>query len=136
MSNSQLYSGDLSPEEAFSMLAADTSSVLVDVRTATERHYVGYPQVARYLAAPIFLEPDMSFNNKFVQQIIATCGADQKLLFICHLGGRSRTAAQIMFEHGYVAYNVLEGFVGDKNASGIRGQSNGWQGRNLPWRQE
>ena len=31
------------------------------------------------------------------------------------------------------AYNVLEGFEGDKDASGQRGHVNGWRKARLPW---
>jgi hypothetical protein len=32
-------------------------------------------------------------------------------------------------------FNILEGFEGDKNADGQRGQSGGWKVAGLPWAQ-
>jgi hypothetical protein len=34
---------------------------------------------------------------------------------------------------GYTAYNVLEGFEGDKDASGHRNTKGGWRAAGLPW---
>jgi hypothetical protein len=36
---------------------------------------------------------------------------------------------------GIEAYNILEGFEGDIDANGHRGQLGGWRKQGLPWRQ-
>ena len=40
------YAGDLTPAQAWDLLASDERAVLVDVRTEAEWRYVGVPDVA------------------------------------------------------------------------------------------
>ena len=54
---------------------------------------------------------------------------------LCRSGVRSIAAAKRATELGREAYNVLEGFEGDANAKGHRGQLGGWRMRGLPWQQ-
>ena len=50
----------------------------------------------------------------------------KKLVLLCRSGVRSHHAAALAAQNGYgQAFNVLEGFEGDKNASGQR-RVNGW----------
>ena len=44
-------------------------------------------------------------------------------------------AARRATELGIEAYNILEGFEGDPDENGQRGQRGGWRFRGLPWRQ-
>ena len=56
--------------------------------------------------------------------------------FLCRSGVRSNLAAALVADNGYAAaYNIVEGFEGDKNAAGQR-RVNGWQMAGLPWRQD
>ena len=49
-------------------------------------------------------------------------------------GVRSNNAATLAAGHGYTnAYNILEGFEGDKDAHGHRGKLGGWRFAGLPW---
>jgi hypothetical protein len=48
---------------------------------------------------------------------------------------RSIAAAKRATELGLEAYNILEGFEGDPDASAQRGRSGGWRFHGLPWRQ-
>ena len=59
----------------------------------------------------------------------------QKVLFLCRSGVRSIAAAKRATELGLQAYNILEGFEGDADASAQRGKRGGWRFRGLPWRQ-
>ena len=44
--------------------------------------------------------------------------------------------AQLMKQAGYATcYNVLEGFEGDRDASGRRNTTGGWRAAGLPWTQ-
>ncbi len=43
---SKLYAGDLSPKEAWETLKSDPSSILIDVRTTAELHFVGEPDLS------------------------------------------------------------------------------------------
>ncbi len=58
------------------------------------------------------------------------------VLFICRSGGRSHNAALLATQAGYAdAYNVLEGFEGDRNDEGHRNTVGGWRAAGLPWTQ-
>jgi rhodanese-related sulfurtransferase len=65
---------------------------------------------------------------------VAAAGG-RKALLLCRSGVRSIAAAQRATELGVLAYNVLEGFEGDPDLNGHRGQRGGWRMRGLPWRQ-
>ncbi|MDG2034391.1 MAG: rhodanese-like domain-containing protein, partial [Rhodospirillales bacterium] len=71
------------------------------------------------------------------EEIAAACPDKQtKILIMCRSGVRSIDAAIAATVAGYTqAYNVLEGFEGDKDASGHRGNTGGWKHRGLPWKQ-
>ena len=56
-------------------------------------------------------------------------------MFICRSGMRSHHAACLASQAGYNGSdNVLEGFEGDKDASGQRGKAGGWRQAGLPWK--
>jgi len=51
-------------------------------------------------------------------------------------GARSNAAATLAAGSGFTnAYNILEGFEGDKDAGGHRNKVGGWRHANLPWTQ-
>ncbi len=113
--------------------------MLIDVRTDAEWAYVGSPSlvsVERPLLRISWQEfPGMEVNRHFVEQISAS-GAqkDQTLLFICRSGARSKSAAISCAAAGFTrCHNVAEGFEGDRNADGHRGEVSGWKKRGLPW---
>jgi rhodanese-related sulfurtransferase len=55
-------------------------------------------------------------------------------MFICRSGARSHGAAAAAAAAGYSqAFNVLEGFEGDKDAYGHRNTVGGWRVAGLPW---
>ena len=57
-------------------------------------------------------------------------------VFLCRSGGRSHETAAAAAQAGYRdAYNVLEGFEGDRDAGGHRNTTGGWRARGLPWSQ-
>jgi rhodanese-related sulfurtransferase len=57
-------------------------------------------------------------------------------MFLCRSGVRSHHAAAAATQAGWKsAYNVLEGFEGDKDADGHRGNLGGWRKAGLPWLQ-
>ena len=60
---------------------------------------------------------------------------DTTLLFLCRSGGRSHEAATLAAAAGYPrAFNILEGFEGEKGPDGRRGHQ-GWRAAGLPWQQ-
>lgn len=134
------YAGDLTPQQAWEILEADPSAVLVDCRTRAEWNFVGVPDVAGLGKQTVFVEwidyPHGAPNQAFVQQLSAAgITAESKVLFLCRSGHRSIGAAEAATAAGIgEAYNILEGFEGALDADGHRGGA-GWRADGLPWRQ-
>ena len=126
------YAGDISPMLAWQWLQAG-QTVLVDVRTDAEREWVGF--VPGALALSWKQWPGMAMSPGFDAGLIAAVPAGHKVLMLCRSGVRSIAAAQRATELGLQAYNILEGFEGDPDASGQRNHLAGWRQRGLPWRQ-
>lgn len=135
------YAGDITPQDAWTLLAEDPDSVLVDVRTAAEWQFVGVPVLDQIGKRAILVEwigfPDGAQNQHFVEQVSQAVGAgDTQIVFLCRSGARSMGAASALTLAGYPrCYNILEGFEGDKDAAGHRGAVNGWKVAGLPWAQ-
>ena len=73
-------------------------------------------------------------NPDFLQQLEAQVGKDAPVMFLCRSGGRSHSAATVAAQAGYAeAYNILQGFEGDKDAAGHRNTLGGWRLAGLPW---
>lgn len=126
------YAGDVTPQQAQQWVAAG-EAVLVDVRTDAEREWVGFVPGAVAVAWKQW--PGMAMNPHFDAQIQAAAPSGTKLVLLCRSGVRSIAAARRATELGLQAYNILEGFEGDPNAQGHRGQVGGWRNHGLPWRQ-
>ena len=125
------YAGDVFPELAWAWVQAG-EAVLVDVRTDAEREWVGFVPGAVPVAWKQW--PGMAMNPEFDRQVQEAAG-QRKLVFLCRSGVRSIAAAKRATEIGLEAYNILEGFEGDPDASAQRGKKGGWRLRGLPWRQ-
>jgi rhodanese-related sulfurtransferase len=55
-------------------------------------------------------------------------------MFLCRSGVRSHYAADAVTRAGWrEAYNVLEGFEGDKDTQHHRNSVGGWRKAGLPW---
>ncbi len=132
-----MYRGDVAPTEAFERLKNNASAVLIDVRTQPEWTFVGVPQVDRLMRVSWQVYPQMEVNANFANEVQAMgLGLDTEILCICRSGARSASAATALAAAGFTnCWNVAEGFEGDKNANGRRGQTNGWKANNLPWAQ-
>lgn len=126
------YAGDVSPQLAFNWVQAG-EAVLVDVRTDAEREWVG--QVPGAVALAWKQWPGMALNPGFDEGIRAVVPEGKKVVLLCRSGVRSVAAARRATELGLKAYNILEGFEGDADEQGHRGQRGGWRLRGLPWRQ-
>ncbi|MEP6970050.1 MAG: rhodanese-like domain-containing protein [Betaproteobacteria bacterium] len=126
------YAGDVAPELACQWWQSG-QAVLVDVRTDAEREWVGFVPDA----APIAWKhwPGMAMNPDFDQAVKAAVPAGKKVVMLCRSGVRSIAAAKRATELGLEAYNILEGFEGNPDASAHRGNQGGWRKRGLPWRQ-
>jgi rhodanese-related sulfurtransferase len=137
------YAGDVSPKQAWEMLAQEPAAILVDVRTQPEWSFVGVPDLGNLGKRTVLLSwqtyPQMAIDPDFVAKLKPQLGvdADAPVLFICRSGARSRSAAQAATAAGFKrCYNVAEGFEGDKDASSHRGQRGGWKAAGLPWVQD
>jgi rhodanese-related sulfurtransferase len=125
--------GLLTPSEAWALIRAGAIE-LVDTRTFAERELIGYVPGSRHIEWYDY--PGKVRNPRFLEQLREQVPPDRPVAFLCRSGVRSRHAAALATENGYrSAYNVVEGFEGDKNAQGQRRVS-GWQMANLPWKQD
>jgi rhodanese-related sulfurtransferase len=127
------YFGAVVPVEAHALLSALPNAQMIDVRTRAEWDYVGC------VPGSILIEwntyPSGARNPVFLEQLRAAA-ADPKtpLLFFCRSGHRSDSAARAAAAAGYtMAFNVLEGFEGAKDADGHRSTLGGWRKAGLPW---
>ncbi|MCG6882583.1 MAG: rhodanese-like domain-containing protein [Silicimonas sp.] len=139
--------GEVVPDEAWRILSAEKSARLIDVRTFAEWQFVGVADIGALGQKPLFIEwssfPSMSRNPAFEAEVEEAVGTDDPgpLLFICRSGARSLQAAMAVAGHysgkgvAVRCLNVAEGFEGDLDASGHRGDHNGWKARGLAWRQ-
>jgi rhodanese-related sulfurtransferase len=136
------YAGDLTPQEAWSLLESDPSAILIDVRTQAEWSYVGFVDLSSINKSPLFIEwvtfPEGRINSEFGSQVEGTnIDKDTPVLFLCRSGVRSIAAAQEVTGHGFTkCFNVLEGFEGDPDGARHRGTVGGWKVRGLPWQQQ
>jgi rhodanese-related sulfurtransferase len=134
--NGLAYAGALSPVESLELLKLDPSARLVDVRTRAELDWVGRPQIPaeQYLHIEWTKYPGGVPNAEFVEQLRAAMEPDTTIVFLCRSAARSKLAAVAAANAGFTkAYDLLEGFEGDKDSHGHRKLVNGWCLRGLPW---
>lgn len=130
------YAGAVTPEEAFALLQANVNVKLIDVRTNAERDWVGRVDIndIQHAAVQWNTYPGSIPNPDFLAQLRQVAGKDNILLFLCRSGVRSRHAAKLATENGYLhCFDILEGFEGNKNADGHRKTVGGWCHAELPW---
>lgn len=124
------YTGALLPAEAHALMQAGAR--LVDVRTRAELHFVGSVPGSEPIEWNTF--PDGARNAAFLEQLAEEVHKDEAVMFLCRSGVRSHTAAIVATQAGWTeVYNILEGFEGDKDASGHRNTVGGWKRAGLPW---
>jgi rhodanese-related sulfurtransferase len=128
------YAGGVSPRDAW-VLVSSGDVVLVDVRTAEERKFVGY--VPDTVHVPWATGTSLTRNPRFVRELEAKTGKHAVILLLCRSGNRSAQAAQAASAAGFTSvFNVLEGFEGDLDDGQHRGTLNGWRFHGLPWLQD
>ncbi len=132
LAHSFAYLGELTPNEAFTILQANPQALLVDVRSQAELELVGRVPNAVHIEWALY--PGMVKNERFADQLAATVDKNRMVIFMCRTGGRSHHAAVLAQQLGYEhAYNMLEGFEGEANALKQRTKINGWKHADLPW---
>lgn len=126
------YAGALLPGEANALLQQKPGAKVVDVRSRAELDFVG--RIPGSVEIEWKSYPGMSPNPNFVPQLMQKVPQDAVVMFVCRSGGRSHDAAIAAMQAGYgVAFNVLEGFEGDRDSSGHRNTVGGWRAAGLPW---
>jgi rhodanese-related sulfurtransferase len=128
------YAGAVTPQEAWELLSSH-AAVLVDVRTAEERQFVG--RIKESIHVPWAAGSALQRNPRFVREVEAKVRRTDVLLLLCRSGGRSSAAAKALTEARFPnAFNVLEGFEGELDELQQRGTRDGWRFHRLPWIQD
>lgn len=128
------YAGALLPAEAYSLVQSLPEAKLVDVRTRAELEWVG--RVPDAVLVEWNTWPGGSRNLNFIAEFEALIPKNAVAMLFCRSGVRSHHAAIAVTQAGYAnAYNVLQGFEGDKNPNGQRNTLGGWRAAGLPWKQ-
>jgi rhodanese-related sulfurtransferase len=137
------YAGDVSCQEAWDVLAAEQSSILVDVRTEIEWQLIGRPDLSSIGKEPVYLQwvTMQGINTDFIEELKVALvghgvGAETPVFFMCQSGGRSKMSAMQCTALGYTCcYNLAEGFEGDLDEQQHRNSISGWKVSGLPWTQ-
>ncbi len=132
------YAGGVAPAVAWGLVQG-RKALLVDVRTAEERKFVGH--VPESLHVPWATGTALTRNPRFVRELEAKLardgGKDAVVLLLCRSGKRSALAAEAAAKAGFSSvFNVLEGFEGEIDANQHRGGGDGWRFHGLPWVQD
>lgn len=129
------YAGGITPKQAWALVQAG-KVLLVDVRTAEERKFVGHVPDSLHVAWAT--GTSLSRNPRFVRELESKLGGkDVPALLLCRSGKRSAAAAEAATKAGLSCiFNVLEGFEGELDAGQQRGKADGWRFHGLPWVQD
>ncbi|MEM5451641.1 rhodanese-like domain-containing protein [Paraburkholderia sp. BR14263] len=128
------YAGSVTPRQAWALHQAG-EAVLVDVRTAEERKFVGHVPDTLHVAWAT--GTSFTRNPRFVRELEAKTGKSAAIVLLCRSGNRSAQAAEAAAKAGFThVFNVTEGFEGDLDEAGRRGRRNGWRFHDLPWVQD
>lgn len=128
------HAGSVAPVDAWNLYSSG-GAVLVDVRTAEERKFVGHVPGSLHVAWAT--GTSLIRNPRFVRDLEAKAPKDAVLLFLCRSGRRSLLAAELATRAGYAnVFNVLEGFEGEIDEHNRRGSRGGWRSHGLPWIQD
>lgn len=128
------YAGGVPPVLAWSLFSSG-EAVLVDVRSAEERKFVGHVPGSVHVAWAT--GTSLTRNPRFVRELEAKTGKDTRVLLLCRSGKRSALAAEAAAKAGFAqAFNVLEGFEGEIDPNQHRGGQDGWRFHQLPWVQD
>lgn len=127
------YRGALMPTEAYAISQSVEGAGIVDVRTRAELDWVGRVPGAVLIEWNHY--PGGVRNARFAEELkLAVERTDAPVMFLCRSGNRSHFAAAVAAQLGYsAAFNILEGFEGDKDPQGHRNTLGGWRVAGLPW---
>ena len=129
------------PKQAWELIQANTSSVLIDVRSDMEFLMVGHPKGAIHVSW--IDEPEWTVNPNFVSEVrkvllgrTALHEQDAPVVLICRSGNRSADAAELLVKEGFRDVYIIDGgFEGPLNEEHHRSKVAGWRFESLPWEQ-
>ncbi|MBV7538050.1 rhodanese-like domain-containing protein [Duganella sp. sic0402] len=129
------YAGGVPPAVAWELFSSG-QALLVDVRTAEERKFVGHVPDSLHVAWATGTA--LTRNPRFPRELEAKIGGkDTVALLLCRSGKRSVLAAEAAAKAGLSnVFNVLEGFEGEIDDQQQRGKADGWRFHSLPWVQD
>lgn len=128
------YAGGVSPLDAWALVQAG-AALLVDVRSAEERKFVGHVPGSLHVAWASGTA--LTRNPRFVRELEAKVRKHETVLLLCRSGKRSALAAEAAAKAGFSSvFNVLEGFEGELDDAQHRGGRDGWRFHDLPWVQD
>ena len=129
------YAGGVVPIIAFDLVSRQ-GVLLVDVRSAEERKFVGH--VPGSIHVPWATGTALTRNPRFLRELESKIGGkDGIALLLCRSGKRSALAAEAAVKAGLTSvFNVLEGFEGELDERQQRGHADGWRFHDLPWVQD
>ena len=128
------YAGSVSPQDAWALYTAG-EAVLVDVRTAEERKFVGHVPETKHVAwmTGLSLWPSSCAARNWE----ARPGKGDTIRPVSRSGRGPPPAAEAAAKAGFTnVFNILEGFEGDLDEQQRRGAFNGWRHAGLPWVQD
>lgn len=125
------YAGAVTIQEASRLFSAYGAKI-IDVRSRFEFEFIGRIPGAALVSWKHW--PSGETNVNFLSELGAICATNDIVLFLCRSGVRSHATAKIAAASGYMkAFNILEGFEGDIDQRGQRGNIGGWRSAGLPW---
>ncbi len=136
----------VTPSQAYSLIAANPNAYIIDVRTAAEWLYVGHPGKnkigqgaeieGKIVNIPWLIEHKgvMIVNPSFLSDIneIFKGNPDVLLITMCRSGNRSVPSSKLLEEAGYQVLEMPAGFEGGTDSLGYR-TVNGWKNNGLPY---
>ncbi len=127
---------EITPQEAYDLLAREEGVLYIDVRTEAE-FSSGHPDGA--VNIPVAL-PDpaqgMALNQEFVRVVQVHYPKDTKIIVGCQAGPRSEAAARLLQEVGYQEVVSMRGGFGGLRDSLGQVIAPGWASLGLPISQE
>jgi rhodanese-related sulfurtransferase len=109
--------------EIKSFIEKNPKTVLLDVRTDEEWKTIGKPDSTNLGIKTFFIT--ISQDPGFMETIKKKINKENQVLVMCAAGGRSIIAATLLYNEGYIAYDISDGFSGN-------GVGPGWKNLGLP----
>lgn len=127
------YAGAVTPPEAWRLFTSGAAQI-VDVRTSAELQYVGRVPDTHHVE---WHGKDPDQVRAFLGKLVEVVDTQRPILLLCRSAVRSHHAATaVSVARVGQAFNILEGFEGQRNHARQRGLIDGWRRHGLPWEQD